>query len=136
MQLAPYLVFAGQCEAAFQFYEKLFNAEITSMIRINETPEAEKFPADFRNKIAHASITIVGQNVLASDAPASYYQKPQGTSLFVALDTPEEVERIFNALADNGEIAMPLEETFYAHIFGAVVDRFGTPWMLGNMKPY
>lgn len=136
MQLSPYLVFAGQCEAAFQFYEKLFNAKITSITRINETPEAEHFPADFQDKVAHASINIAGQEVQASDATSQYYQKPRGTSLFVALDTPEEVERVFNALADNGEIAMPLEETFYANKFGAVVDRFGTPWMLGNMKPY
>jgi PhnB protein len=30
---------------------------------------------------------------------------------------------------------MPLEETFWAHKFGMLTDRFGTRWMVNCEKP-
>jgi PhnB protein len=48
---------------------------------------------------------------------------------------PAEAERIFNALAKGGSIMMPLGETFWAVKFGALTDRFGTPWMINCEKP-
>jgi PhnB protein len=30
---------------------------------------------------------------------------------------------------------MKLEETFWAHKFGMLTDRFGTPWMINCEKP-
>ena len=47
---------------------------------------------------------------------------------------PAEAERIFDALAEGGSIMMPLSETFWAVKFGAVTDRFGTPWMINCEK--
>lgn len=136
MELYPYLLFAGQCEAAFKFYEKLFDGKITSMMRFSEAPEMGEVADDFQNKIMHASMTIAGKDVMASDAPPQYYKRPQGISLFVAVNNSAEVERIFNALADNGKVEMELAETFWAHRHGSVIDRFGIEWMLANLKPF
>ncbi len=43
---------------------------------------------------------------------------------------PAEAERVFNALAKDGETRMPLGETFFATKFGMCTDKFGTPWMV------
>jgi PhnB protein len=52
----------------------------------------------------------------------------------LALKDPAEAERIFEALAENGAVHMPLQETFWAARFGMLVDRFGTPWMINCGK--
>jgi PhnB protein len=74
---------------------------------------------------------VVGDNVLmGSDAPPDRFEKPQGISVSIQTDDPTEAERIFAALADNGLVTMPLQQTFWAIRFGMLVDRFGIPWMI------
>ncbi len=57
-------------------------------------------------------------------------------SLTVALsiETPDEAERIFAGLADGGQVMHALRETFFAHRFGMLVDRFGIPWIVNCEK--
>ena len=45
-----------------------------------------------------------------------------------------EAERIFSALAEEGTVQIPIEETFWALRFGMVVDRFGMPWLINCEK--
>ena len=42
----------------------------------------------------------------------------------------EDAERIYTLLSEGGEIFMPIEETFFAHRFAMLRDRFGTSWMI------
>lgn len=134
MQLNPHLHFKGQCEAAFRFYEKCLGGKIAMMVTHEGTPMADKVPPEWRKKIAHARMTV-GDNVLMGcDAQPDCYAEPKGFSVTLGVDKPAEAERIFNALADNGTVGMPLQETFWAHRFGMLVDRFGTPWMINCEK--
>ena len=71
---------------------------------------------------------------MGSDAPPEYYEKPQGFSVTLGIDTPAEAERIFNTLAEKGTVRMPLEETFLAVRFGMLIDQFGIPWMINCEK--
>jgi PhnB protein len=64
------------------------------------------------------------------DAPPDRYEEPRGFSVTIQLEDPAEAERIFNALAENGTVQMPIQQTFWASRFGMCVDRFGTPWMV------
>ena len=74
---------------------------------------------------------MIGDDVLmGSDPPSEHYQAPKGYSVAVNLDQPAEAERIFHALAEQGEVQMPLQKTFWALAFGMLVDRFGIPWMI------
>ena len=41
-----------------------------------------------------------------------------------------EPERLFAALADGGQVQMPMSKTFFSSRFGMVTDRFGVPWMV------
>ncbi len=130
MQLNPYLIFNGQCEAAFKFYEQTLGGKIEAMITHAGTPAEEHVPAEWRDKILHARLVVGDQVLMASDAPPDRYEQPKGISVSIGLNDKKKGERIFNALAENGTIQMPFEPTFWAAGFGMCVDRFGIPWMV------
>ncbi len=134
MQLNPYLYFNGNCEAAFKFYEQCLGGKIEAMLTHVETPMEAQTPPEWRNKILHVSMKVAGTLLMGSDAPPEHYQKPQGFSVSINLKDPAEAERIFQALAENGTVRMPLQETFWAALFGMLVDRFGIPWMINCEK--
>jgi PhnB protein len=130
MQLNPYLFFNGECQAAFKFYEQCLGGKIDAMMTYAESPEAEQTSPESRDRIMHAHLTVNDMALMGSDVPSDYFEKPQGFSVSLQFDDVVEAERIFQALAENGTIKMPLHETFWAARFGVVVDRFGTPWMI------
>jgi PhnB protein len=134
MKLNTYLSFNDECEAAFKFYEQCLGGQIESMMTFGDSPMAEQTPPEKLDKIMHASL-IVGDTVLmGSDAPPNYFEKPQGFSVSLVFTDPDEAEQIFSALAENGTVQMPIQETFWAARFGMLTDRFGTPWMI-NCEP-
>jgi len=135
MQLNPYLTFNGKCEAAFKFYERCLGGKIEMMLTHGDSPMAAQVPADWRNKIMHARLTIGDKVLMGSDAPPEHYEEAKGFSVSVSVDEPAEAERIFKALAEKGTVRMPLQETFWAVRFGALVDQFGVPWMINCEKP-
>ena len=135
MQLNPYLLFNGQCEAAFKFYAKVFGGKIEAMMPHKGSPAEGHVPAEWRDKILHARMTIGEQLLMASDAPPGRFEKPQGFSVSLNISDPAEAERVFNELAKDGKIQMPFTQTFWAHRFGMAVDRFGIPWMVNCEKP-
>ena len=130
MQLNPYLTFNGNCEAAFKFYEKVLGGKITAMLPHEGTPAAEHVPAEWRNKIMHARLILGDEVLMASDAPPDHYESMKGFSVTLGVDDPADAERIFHALAENGTVRMPIQQTFWAARFGMLVDQFGTPWMI------
>jgi PhnB protein len=83
----------------------------------------------------HARLVVGDTVLMGSDAPGERYEKMQGFSVALGVDEPEWAERVFNALAAGGTVTMPIQETFWAHRFGMLVDRFGTPWMVNCEKP-
>ncbi|HSB17866.1 MAG TPA: VOC family protein [Bryobacteraceae bacterium] len=130
MQLNPYLTFNGQCEAAFKFYERCLGGKIEAMIPHAGTPVEQHVPPEWRKKILHARLTMGGEVLMGSDAPPDRYEEPKGFSVSLQIKDPADAERIFAALAENGVVRMPLQQTFWAARFGMLVDRFGTPWMI------
>jgi PhnB protein len=133
MKANAYLNFNGNCAEAFRFYEKaLGGKDLYIMTHGDMDPNA---PAKGRNTVLHARLVLGETEIMASDAPPSGYSKPQGLYVALNVDTPADADRIFKALADGGQISMPIDETFFAHRFGIVTDRFGTPWMIVAAKP-
>jgi PhnB protein len=132
MNWNPYLTFSGNCAEAFKYYERVLGGEIVAMMTHADMPaEAQaQTPPGWKNMIMHARL-VAGDNVLmGSDAPPDRFEKPQGFSVAIQTDDPKEAERIFTALADNGTVRMPLQQTFWAVRFGMLVDKFGIPWMV------
>jgi PhnB protein len=125
-----YLFFNGQCETAFKFYEQCLGGKIEIMMTHGDSPIADQVSADWQPKILHARLIVGDQVLLASDSPAEQYEKPQGFSVSLQIETPTDAERIFNALAEKGEVRLPIQQTFWAARFGMLVDQFGIPWMI------
>jgi PhnB protein len=135
MQVNPYLLFNGECEAAFKFYERCLGGKIDAMLPHEGTPAAEGVPANWRNKILHARMTVKGQVIMGSDAPPDHYQKPAGFSVTIGLTDTAEAERIYKALSEKATVHMPLQQTFWAARFAMFTDQFGTPWMINCGQP-
>ena len=130
MQFSPYLLFNGDCAEAFKFYEQTLGGKIDALMPYAGSPSAEHAPPEWQDKILHASMTIDGQMIMASDAPPGHYSKPQGISVSIALKDRDKGEQIFNKLAEGGTTQMPFQKTFWSPGFGMCVDRFGIPWMV------
>jgi len=129
-QVNAYLVFNGECEAAFKFYEKCLGGKIEMAMTHGDSPMSEQVPAEWRNKIMHTRMTVGNTVLMGSDAPPNHYEEPKGFSLSVGAKDPAEAERMFAELAAGGKVQMPLQQTFWAVKFGMLVDRFGIPWMI------
>ena len=134
MQINSYLMFNGNCEAAFKFYERCLGGKITMMLNHGAAPSAEHIPADWHDKIMHARLEIGDRVLMASDSPPEYFQPTQGFCVQLEIDDPAEAERIFHTLAENGKVTMPFAQTFWAFRFGMLVDQFGIPWMVNCEK--
>ena len=137
MQLNAYLVFNGQCEEAFKFYEKVLGGKILAMFTHAGTPAAEHVPPEWLNKIMHVTLKAGDSVLMGSDAPPDRFKKPQGFSVNIALDEVAEAERIFHALSENGTVGMPIQQTFWAERWGMLTDQYGIPWMVnceGSVK--
>ena len=130
MQLNPHLTFNGQCEAAFQFYEKCLGGKIAMMMTYADSPMAEQTPPHWRKKILHATLVVGDQRLTGGDASLEGYRKPQGFSVLLHTGDVAEAERIFRALAEGGTVQMPRQETFWALKFGMLIDQFGIPWII------
>ncbi len=130
MQLNTYLLFDGRCEAAFRFYERCLEGKIEAMISHAGTPMEKHVAPEWREKIMHASLAVGNERLMGSDVPPGDYKEPKGFSVSISVKDTAAAERIFNALAENGKIGMPLQSTFWAARFGMLVDQFGVPWMI------
>jgi PhnB protein len=134
MQLNPYLLFNGNCQEAFEFYEKALGGKIVAMMPHEGTPAAGQVPTEWRKKIIHARLVIGDEILMGSDAPPDRYEAMKGFSVSLGINKPADAERIFHALSENGTVRMPIQETFWAERFGMLVDQFGTPWMINCEK--
>jgi PhnB protein len=132
MKLNPCLTFNGQCEAAFKFYQQCLGAKIQTIMTWGESPMADKVPAEWRDKIIHSTLIVGETELMGSDAPPDRYEVPRGLSVTIQVDDPTEAETIFHALAENGAIQMPIQQTFWSPRFGMLVDQFGIPWMINS----
>src|SRR6185437_3597719 len=103
MRLNPYLTFNGDCEAAFKLYERVTGGKITAMIRYEGSPIAADAPPEWRNKIIHARLEMGQDTLMGSDASPQHYNKPQGYSITLRVDTPEEAEKAFKGLSDGDD---------------------------------
>ncbi|HAX8893538.1 TPA: VOC family metalloprotein YjdN, partial [Escherichia coli] len=84
--------------------------------------------------IAHANVRIAGSDIMMSDAIPSGKANYSGFTLVLDSHQIEEGKRWFDNLAAHGKIEMAWQETFWAHGFGKVTDKFGVPWMINVIK--
>ncbi|MEI7037941.1 VOC family protein [Fulvimonas yonginensis] len=134
MQVQPYLFFDGRCEEAVAFYRDALGAQVLMLLHYSDAPPGDAGcpdgalpPAD---KVMHASLQIGQTQVMASDGFAAGHPEFKGVSLSIAADDDAQARRLFDALADGGQVQQPLGPSFFATSFGMVTDRFGVAWMV------
>ena len=133
-QVNPYLIFNGDCEAAFTFYKSVFGGEFPYIGRFKEMPptDGKTVAPEDAEKIMHVSLPISKETILmGSDSTAeSRVAMGQNISISINTDSEEEATKLFNGLSAGGKIIMPLEKTFWGAYFGMFADKFGIGWMV------
>lgn len=138
MPIQAYLFFEGRCEEAVECYQHALGADVIMLMRYKDSPEPpapSMLPPGSENKVMHSSLRIGDTVIMASDGMCSGHADFQGFSLSLTAANEAEADRLFAALAEGGEIQMPLGKTFWSPRFGMVRDRFGVSWMIGVEEP-
>jgi PhnB protein len=130
MQIEPYLFFEGRTEEALEFYKSKLGAKVEFMMRYKDNPDPQYNPPNSGEKVMHSCFRIGDTQVMASDGNCTGKPSFQGFSLTFNAADEADAKRRFNALAEGGQVNLPLSETFFAKSFGMVADRFGLNWMV------
>jgi PhnB protein len=133
MQLQPYLHFDGRCDEAIEFYRAALGAELTLRLSFRDSPvpmDPGVVPPGAEDKVMHAQMQIGDTVLMLSDGRCGGDADFKGFSLALRLADEAAAQRVFAALAQGGDIRMPLGKTFFSPCFGMVADRFGVSWMV------
>jgi PhnB protein len=133
MQVQPYLFFDGRCEEALDFYRRALGAEVEMLMRFKDSPAPAQpgmVPPGAEDKVMHSTFRVGEARVMASDGHCQGKPSFQGFALSLTAADDAEAQRRFTALAEGGQVQMPLTRTFFASSFGMVADRFGVTWMV------
>ena len=128
-----YLFFDGRCDEAIEFYTHAIGAKAGMVMRYKDSPEPPPpgcVPAGAEGKVMHAQFNVGETMIMASDGRCTGKPAFAGFALSLAAPTEAEANKYFNALAEGGQVQMPLAKTFFSPSFGMVMDKFGVVWMV------
>lgn len=133
-QAIAYLGFNGNCADAMRFYEKALRGKLEILMSGGQSPMKDQMPKEFHDRIIHARLALPGGGKLyAGDCPANMpYEGIKGVSIAVDYDSVEVAQQVFDALAEGGQVTMPMQPAFWAKRWGMLVDKFGTPWIVNG----
>jgi len=133
MNITPYLIFKGNCEAALKFYEKALGGQIGQLSRYADAPDNQMGMDP--QKIMHGHLNVNGNLLfMASDGPTDATDSGM-VSLSLNFTDSGSIQATFAALSDGGTVTMPLQDTFWGATFGMLQDQFGIRWMFNYDKP-
>ncbi|MED3561318.1 VOC family protein [Bacillus xiapuensis] len=133
VRLIPYLVMDGNAKEAIQFYQKALDAQVLFSQSFGEMPENPEFtlPAEAKDRISHATIKIGDSDLMFSDTfPGQPHQSGSQVTICITTDDAEKAKKFFDALSDNGQVTMPLQETFFSPAYGNVIDKYGVHFQI------
>ena len=129
--LMPYLMFNGDCAAAFDHYKECFGGEIEFMGKYGDSPM--EVPDDQKDKVMHTTIRFWGGAIMGSDYVKEADYTTEGSSanvhLSLSFKDAETMDATFEKLGAGGTVTMPLGDQFWGDRFGMLTDRFGIQWM-------
>jgi PhnB protein len=130
MHVQPYLNFDGRCDEALDFYKKAVSAKVGMLMRWKDGPDKSMCTAENSDKVMHSQFQIGDTTLMASDGRNAGKPNFQGIMLSISAKTEAEADKLFNGLAEGGQVTMPLAKTFFSPKFGMVADKFGVGWMV------
>ncbi len=135
MRVIPYIDFNGRCDEAIAFYKKALDATVPFLMRFKDSPDSNSCAPGSEEKVMHCSIQVGETELFASDMQDTGKANFEGIMLTLSVDSDDDADRFFNALAEGGKVTMPLTPTFFASKFGMVDDQFGVHWIVIRQKP-
>lgn len=136
-QINPYLVMDGNAKEAIQFYESALDAEVLRIVTFGEMPECPDFsvPPDAKERIAHALLKVGGTDLMLADTfPGQPHKTGNQVTLCITTKDAEQSKQIYDALRQEGQVHMPLQETFWSPAYGLVTDKFGVIFHISTEK--
>jgi PhnB protein len=136
MNVQSYLSFEGRAQEAIDFYKGALGATVDMIMRFKDAPPEmqSQMSPESKDKIMHAAFKVGDTQVLVSDGRCTGKPSFTGISLCLNAAGNAEAEKLFGALGNGGQVTMPMSETFFAHRFGMVADKFGVNWMVISPK--
>lgn len=123
MKVLANIDFDGDCREAFTAYAEIFGGKIKAMLSHRDMPGmAGDVPEDQMDRIIHAWLDIGDQSLMGQDMQDFSGRKGMGVT--VAADTKDEAQRIFDALAEGGNVQIPFGEQPWSKGFGLLNDRW------------
>ena len=136
MDVQAYLSFQGRTQEALDFYASAIGAKVDMVMRFKDAPpemQSQIAPA-MKEKVMHAAFHVGNTQLMATDGDCNNTPTFSGISLTLNAGSNEEADKMFAALGKGGQVQMPLNETFFAHRFGVLADKFGVKWMVLHPK--
>jgi PhnB protein len=131
--VSPYIAFKGNCREAIELYKSALGAEVLFTQTVGESGMSDMGPAE---NIMHCTIRAGNSTIMMCDDPRPDAAAGGGNiSLAIGLNDPARAKQIFDNLAKEGAVVMPLEKTYWAEAFGMVTDKFGVKWMVNCDAP-
>ena len=131
MHCAPFVSFDGNCREAMTWYAALFGAPDPTIMTYGDAPP-DSMPGIDPGMVMYADVRVGSGMLMGADTVMGRHVPAQGMTVMVDPPDGAEGRRIFDALAEGGEVTMPFEATFWSSGFGMVRDRFGTPWIVSS----
>lgn len=136
MNVQPYLSFEGRCQEALDFYKSAVGAKIDVVMQFKDAPSdvQMQISPESKGKVMHSAFRVGDTQIMATDGQCNGMSQFSGISLTIKAASNAEAEKLFAALGNGGTVTMPMSETFFAHRFGMLADKFGMPWMVIHGK--
>ena len=130
----PHINFNGNAEEAFNFYKSVFGGSFTKIIRFKDLSNTEHHLSEKEaNKIMHIALPIGSSILMANDVPdflGRVNENENRSKIFVAAQSREEADKIFNGLSADGTVEMPIGDSPWGSYFAMFRDKYGIEWMV------
>ncbi|WP_212005222.1 VOC family protein [Chitinophaga sp. HK235] len=129
-ELIPYITFGGNCEEALNFYANVLGGTFKIWTRYDHP--AMNAPEAYRDKVLHARLQFNGLAIYASDIfPGKEAKKNSGdVSLSLTFPDSETAQKVFDQLAEGGQVGVPFGKQFWGEWHGNLTDKYGVKWMV------
>jgi PhnB protein len=132
----PHLNFRGDAREALTFYQSVFGGDL--MVVTYKDAHSVTDPAEADQVMWGQTVATSGFRVMAYDVPAARPWNPGADPFFVSVrsDSTDEIETIWEKLANGATVIVPLAKSGWAPIYGMLKDKFGVTWVLDVAAPY
>lgn len=130
--IVPYLNFNGNAAEALEFYSKVLEGSVAYSQTYGDSPMPVS--EEQKNRIMHATFKAGDLIFMCSDTNDHMGEVSPGTNVSLSLNFQDvaSIDKTFNALSEDGNITMPLQDTFWGARFGMITDKYGFHWMFNH----